>query len=177
MIIANALKRLFTGAVADCTFLGTPKPNTSIQFWFGDQKELISWIEQRKNLANYPLVWYVLNQYTEFDGWYETDARLVIMQDTQLKQLNDWRTQNSYDGILEPVWQVVKERLIRSNFTEIVGNRQDRFKIMASPNFGVSSETNDLKNTNPAKEEAISIDLVDCLVVDFKLRIKANCIN
>jgi hypothetical protein len=57
MMIANALKRLFTGAVADCTFLGALNPNTKIQFWYGDQKELISWIEQRKNLVNYPLIW------------------------------------------------------------------------------------------------------------------------
>jgi len=176
MIIANALKRLFTGAVADCKFLGTPKPNTSIQFWFGDQKELISWIEQRKNLANYPLVWYVLNQYTEFDGWYETDARLVIMQDTQLKQLNDWRTQNSYEGILEPVWQVVKEMLTTNGFVQVMGGLDDRFKLRAIPNYGVEPSES-LSNSNPNKEQSVNIDLIDCLAVDFKLRIKANCIN
>ena len=176
MIIANALKRLFTGAVADCTFLGALNPNTKIQFWYGDQKELISWIEQRKNLANYPLIWYVLNEYTEFDGWYETNARLVIMQDTQLERLNDWRTQNSYEGVLEPVWKVVQSKLITNGHVEIMGGFADRFKLRAIPNYGVEP-TEKLSNSNPNKEKSASIDLIDCLAVDFKLRIKANCIN
>jgi len=177
MIIANGLKRLFSGAVADCTFLGNPQPNTPIQFWFGDQKELIEWITQRKNLDNYPLVWYVLNEYTEFQGWYETNARLVIMQDTQLKQLNDWRTQNSYEGVLEPVWEVVQSKLTTNGYVEVMGNFADRFKLRAEPNYGIAPQTNDLKTTNPTKEQSINVDLIDCLVVDFKLRIKAKCIN
>lgn len=175
MIIANAFKRLFTGAVADCTFLGVAKPNTTIQYWYGDQKELISWITQRKNLTNYPLIWYVINEYTEFQGWYETDARLVIMQDTQLQRLNDWRTQNSYEGVLEPVWEVVQETLIKSQQIEIFGAFQDRFKLQTIPNYGVEP-SNSLSNSNPTNEKSISIDWVDCLVVDFKLRIKAKCI-
>ncbi len=177
MIIANALKRLFTGAVADCTFLGIERPNTSIQYWYGDQKELISWITQRKNLANYPLVWYVLNEYTEFQGWYETNARLVIMQDTQLKQLNDWRTENSYEGVLEPVWNVIQDKLTTNGYIEVMGSFTDRFKLKAEPNYGIAPQVNDLKNTNPTNEKSINIDLIDCLVVDFKMRIKAKCIN
>lgn len=182
MIIANGLKRLFSGAVADCTFLGNPQPNTPIQFWFGDQKELIEWITQRKNLDNYPLVWYVLNEYTEFQGWYETNARLVIMQDTQLKQLNDWRTQNSYEGVLEPVWYVIKERLETNLFIDVVSqNKKDKFKLQCVPNYGVdlnqpNNFANDFTRSAEKSTKGISIDLVDCLVVDFKLRIKAKCI-
>jgi hypothetical protein len=126
MIISNALKRLFVDAKADCTFLGTLKPNTAIKYWYGDQSELIEWISQRKTLENYPLVWYVKNEYIENDGWYSTNARLVIMQDTKLKVLNDWRTQNSYEGILEPVWQSVKKILTKSQFVQIDGKLEDR---------------------------------------------------
>jgi len=175
MIIANALKRLFDGAVADCTFLGITQPNTTIQYWYGDQKELISWITQRKNLTNYPLIWYVINEYTEFQGWYETDARLVIMQDTQLQRLNDWRTQNSYEGVLEPVWEVVKELLTTNQHLNVMGDFETRFKLRTIPNYGVEP-SDSLSGSNPRGEQSQSVDLIDCLAVDFKLRIKAKCI-
>lgn len=181
MIIANALKRLFAGLTADTVLLGVEKPNTAIQFWYGDQKELIEWISQRKNLVNYPLIWYVLNEYTEFDGWHESNARLVLMQDTRLKELNDWRSQNSYDGILEPVKNAVIERLTSNGYAQVMGNLADRFVFRAIPNYGVdldgvNSKNNDFTRTSKKATEGISIDLVDCLAIDFKLRIKANCI-
>lgn len=179
MIIANALKRLFTGLTADIVLLDVPK-NATIKYWYGDQKELIQWITNQNTRSTpdkYPLVWYVLNEYTEFQGWYETDARLVIMQDTRLQKMNDWRNSNSYEGILEPVWQVVKETLETNQQIEIFGTLQDRFKLRTVPNYGVDSDTNDLKNSNNSNEKSINIDLIDCITVDFRLRIKANCIN
>jgi len=175
MIIANALKRLFTGLTVDTVLLGVNKPNTSIQFWYGDQKELISWITERKNLVKYPLIWYVLSDYTEFQGWHETNARLVIMQDTQLSPLNDWRSSNSYDGILEPVKDKVVETLTQSGFVEVMGNLSDRFKLRTIPNYGVDIESNDLKGGS-SSNKSFSIDIVDCLTIDFRLRIKAKCI-
>jgi len=180
MIIANALKRLFAGATANIRLLGTDKTVT-VKYWYGDQKELIAWITAQNTKSSpdkYPLVWYVLNEYTEYKEWYETDAKLVIMQDTRLQEMNDWRNSNSYEGILEPVWQVVKSKLTSSNFVEIMGNDlQTRFKLRTEPNYGISTDSNDLKNLNNSKEKSIQIDLIDCIIVDFKLRIKPKCIN
>jgi hypothetical protein len=179
MIIANALKRLFNGVTAEIKLLGTDKTAT-IKYWYGDQKELITWItEQNKKSTpdKYPLVWYLLNDYTEHNGWYITDAKLVIMQDTRLQEMNDWRNSNSYEGILEPVWQVVKSKLTSSNFVNILSNDlQTRFKLRTEPNFGIGTNTPDLKSLNNTKEKSIQIDLIDCIIVDFKLRIKCKCI-
>jgi len=180
MIIANALKRLFSGLTADVVLLGVSKPDTTIKYWYGDQKELIAWITNqntRSTPEKYPLVWYVLGEYTEFQGWYSTNARLVIMQDTRVAELNDWRNSNSYEGILEPVWAVVKSKLTKEIFVDIVSQEMaDQFKLRTIPNYGVEP-SNTLNGSNPTKEKSVNIDLVDCLVVDFKLRIKANCIN
>lgn len=181
MIIANALQSLFKNAVADCVFLGSLKQDTKIQFWYGDQKELIQWIKERRNLVNYPLIWYVLNDYTEFDGWYSTNASLVLMQDTQLQKLNDWRSSNSYAGILEPVKDVVIEKLTTNGFVQILGNFEDRFTFRAIPNYGVdldspNAESNDFSRKTKKNTESINIDIVDCLTIDFKLKIKAKCL-
>jgi len=180
MIIANALKRLFTGLTADTVLLGVSKPDTAIKYWYGDQKELITWIANQNTRSTpdkYPLVWYVMSEYTEFQGWYTTNARLVIMQDTRLAEMNDWRSSNSYEGILEPVWQVVQNTLSSNGYVEIFGSFEDRFKLQTIPNYGVTPQTNNLQNLNGGTETSISIDLIDCIVIDFKMRINANCIN
>jgi hypothetical protein len=186
MIIANALKRLFTGLTANTVLLGVSKPDTTIKYWYGDQKELLAWITNqntRSTPEKYPLVWYVMGEYTEFQGWYTTDARLVIMQDTRVVELNDWRNSNSYEGILEPVWEVVKDKLTKHLFVDVVSSEKaTEFKLRTIPNFGVdidlgNTQTNDFTRKAQKSTQSISIDLVDCLVVDFKLRIKANCIN
>ena len=39
--------------------------NRDVQFHYGDQKELLLWIKNRGNYPKYPLIWYVLNKYTE----------------------------------------------------------------------------------------------------------------
>jgi hypothetical protein len=179
MIIANALKRLFNGLTADVVLLCVEKPNTAIKYWYGDQKELISWVQNqntRSTPEKYPLVWYVMGEYTEFQGWYTTQARLVVMQDTRLVELNDWRNSNSYEGILEPVKDAVIERMTLNGYVQVMGSLEDRFSFRAIPNYGVEP-SNTLNGSNPKGEQSISIDLVDCLAIDFKLRIKANCIN
>lgn len=179
MIIANALKKALDGVEVETVLLGTPRTAT-IKFWYGDQKELIAWITNQNTRSTpdkYPLVWYVLSEYTEFQGWYKTDARLVIMQDTRVEKMNDWRNANSYEGILEPVWQKVQQLISMNGYIEIFGSFEDRFKLRTEPNYGISPNTNDLKNTNSGNEKSLNIDLIDCMTVDFRLRIKAQCIN
>ena len=181
MIIANALKRLFTNLTANTVLLGVEKPNTAIKYWYGDQKELLNWIANQNSRSTpdkYPLVWYVLNEYTEFQGWYTTNVRLVIMQDTRLAEMNDWRSSNSYEGILEPVWQAVKAKLNSNNWVDVVQESPEiKYKLKTVPNYGVTPQANNLENLNSGTETSVSIDLIDCIVVDFKMRIKANCIN
>lgn len=176
MIIANALKRLFDGANAEIVLLGTPKTAT-LKFWYGDQKELLNWITNQNTRSNpdkYPLIWYVLNEYTEFQGWYTTEARIVIMQDTRIEQMNDWRNDNSYEGILEPVWQVVKDKLITNGNVEVFGSYETCFKLQTIPNYGITPQTNSMSESS---NQSTSIDLIDCIVIDFKMRINAKCIN
>jgi len=178
MIIANALKRPLSRLTANITLLGTETPNVPIKYGYGDQKELIAWIvnqNSRVTPEKYPLTWYVLNQFTEFQGWYSVDARLVLMVDSRLNVNNEWRNDNSYTGVLMPCWEVVKNELISNQYIQGMGSFEDQFKLKTEPNYGLSD--GDLKQSNPKGEQAVTIDIVDCLVIDFKMKININCVN
>lgn len=175
MIIATALKTLIEGQTVSVTDQGVPKTAT-VNFHYGDQKELLLWIKLRGNKGKYPLVWYVLNDYTEHEGWYLTDAKLVVMQLTKGDPLNTWRQENSYLGIIDPVTELVKERL-KNPFIQIVAQElSERFTFKDEPNYGVSTSEGDFNSTRENGTKSIVTDIVDARIIRFRLSIKAKCI-
>lgn len=162
MIIASALGRLFTGLE-----IVYNEVNVGINYGYGDQKELLAWItsQDKASVRKYPLVWYVLNDYTEFDGWYKSDVRLVIMQNTDSTWFNPKRKDESYSKILDPTWDVLKNALTISSYVEVFGSLEDRFKLKSEPKYAFSE----------IDKSEVS-DVVDALVVEFKIRIKPSCI-
>lgn len=176
MIIATALKALIDGQTVNVMNQGAPESNRGVHFHYGDQKELLLWIKLRGNKGKYPLVWYVLNDYTEHDGWYSTDAKIVVMQLTKGDPLNTWRQENSYLGIIDPVTELVKERLM-NQFVQIVSqDLSERFTFKDEPNYGVSTSEGDFSTTKEAGTKSIVTDIVDARIIRFRLSIKAKCI-
>lgn len=176
MIIATALGKLFEGQTVDVINQGVPEANRSVYFHYGDQKELLLWIKLRGNKGKYPLIWYVLNNYTEHNGWYETDAKLIVMQLTKGDPLNTWRQSNSYLGIINPVTELVKNEL-KNPYIEIVSPSLDeRFTFKDEPNYGVDTSESDFNSTKENGTKSIVTDIVDARTIRFRLRIKAECI-
>jgi hypothetical protein len=176
MIIATALGTLFNGQTVNVIDQGTPIANKSVNFHYGDQKELLLWIKLRGNKGKYPLIWYVLNNYTEHEGWYETDAKIVVMQLTKGDPLNTWRQSNSYLGIIDPVTELVKEKL-KNQFVQIVSqDLETRFTFKDEPNYGVDTSESDFNSTKENGTKSIVTDIVDARTIRFRLRIKAKCI-
>lgn len=180
MIIANALQQLFSGATVDLP----NNPNFAIKYHYGDQKELLLWVNSQnaKNASKYPLVWYILNAYTELNGWYETDATICIMQMTKAEYLNNNRVDNIYFPYINPTWDVIKNKLLTSTSVQIVSRDiKNRFIIKDEPNYGVdvnneSMTTSDFKSKKAYGEKAIVTDVVDARFIKFRLKIKADCL-
>lgn len=174
MIIATAFKSLFEGLTVNVSNEGTPVER-GVNFHYGDQKELNLWVKLRGNLEKYPLIWYVLSPYTELNGWYETSAKLLVMQKTKSPPLNTWRRDNSYIGIIDPVWTAAKDLIEQNQYIETPSvNLKDRFRIKDEPNFGINGSFD--SGEVPSGEQSVTTDIVDARVIRFNLRIKANCI-
>lgn len=169
MIIATAIGKLLEDVTVDVKNLGTPIYGANIFYHYGDQDELIQWIDARGNLGKYPLVWYVLNDYRKENDWYIVNAKVVIMQHTKGDPLNTWRQSNSYVGIINPVTEAF-ESAMQSPYVVIPLNG---FSYKDEPNYGVTGN-NDLQA--PTSNKSISTDIVDARVIRFDLRIKAECI-
>lgn len=169
MIIATAIGRLLEDVTADVLNVGSPIYDKTIYFHYGDQKELLQWIEARGNLGKYPLVWYVLNNYDKEGDWYIVNAQVVIMQHTKGDPLNTWRQSNSYVGIINPVTKAFEDAMVNP-YVVIPTNG---YSYKDEPNYGVN-DNGDLQS--PSSSESISTDIVDARVIRFDLRIKAECI-
>lgn len=174
MIIATSLGTLFSGLTVSVVNEGTEVPEQPVYYHYGDQSELLTWIKERGNLGKYPLVWYVLDEFTEKHGYYTNDgARIIIMQLTKGDPLNTWRQTNSYTGIIDPVTRAVKNILTTSMpVTILTNNKPHKFREYDKPKYSVMSSVADL----PKNGKAVSSDIVDARVLNFGIRVKANCI-
>lgn len=173
MIIATALGKVFEGITIPYNSV-----EQSVNYHYGDQKELLAWInlKTKAKKRKYPLIWYVLSNFTEFDGWYETDATLVILQNTKLEWFNPTRQEESYTKIIDPIWQKVKILLSQNGYIEVMGNMATRYSILDEPNYGVDPNSKDLKTANAKGAKSATTDITDARQITFRLRIKANCI-
>mgnify|MGYP001116773488 CR=1 FL=1 len=181
MIIAEALDRLIEGTSVDITVynrqgVASPK-TTTIQFHYGDNRELNKWIKERgKFNIKYPLVWYVINPYREtLDGYKSVETQLIIFNDTDLEFLNDIKALRIYEGIIEPTWQKVKKLLERNKYISVMGSYPDKYIIKDEPASRLMGVATSRPNPNN-KDYAEAIDLLDKRVIELKLRIKTDCI-
>jgi hypothetical protein len=180
VIIGEALKRLINGVEVDLTIGGNTFCKT-INFHYGDHKELVKWIADKKR-NKYPLVWYVINPYhDEPDGYKNVKSRLIIFQSTEVEWFNSKRSVKSYDEVIEPVWQKVKSLLQTSSAITVLGDLTTKYRIKDEPSYGVSTDgirlgQSDFTSKTKNGTQSITLDTVDGRIIEINLRIKTNCI-
>lgn len=180
MIIGEALKSLIDGTEIElCS--NTSSAYKTINFHYGDHKELVKWIADKKS-NKYPLVWYVVNPYTEdSEGWKNVTSRFLIFQSTEVEWFNSKRSIKSYDDVIEPVWHKVKGILSKSPFVQVMGNLNSKYRIKDEPSFGVNTDgirlgQSDFTTTSKKGTQSVTLDVVDGRIVEFNILIKTKCI-
>ena len=188
MNIGEALRRKFEGKTVDLTIGTNVLTEQPIYFHYGNQKELVKWTQANSNKPKYPLVWYVIKPYKEEPNDFKSvSSNLIILhsfQDwqNQYSWLNDERYLKSYDAVIEPVWEVVKDTLSSTpSFLQVMGKLSDKYIIKDEPNFGVSADgirtsQSDFTTKNKKGEKSITIDIVDGRIIELEFRIKTKCI-
>lgn len=180
MIIGEALKRLINGTEIELTSGGNTVCKT-INFHYGDQKELVKWIDDKKT-NKYPLVWYVVSPfYDEPDGTKSVKSSILILQSTEVHWFNSKRTIKSYDEVIEPVWQKVKKLIERCPYIQVMGNLPQKYRIKDEPSWGVETDgirlsQSDFTSKSSKGNKSITLDVVDGRIIELNFRIKTNCI-
>lgn len=178
MIIGSALGRLFDGLTVDIT-IDDQTVNREVKYHYGDQKELNKWVNDRNNanLAKYPLVWYVINPYFEETDFKRVRSSLIILQSTTVEWFNTTKSIKSYDDVIEPVWNKVKERIEKNEYISVIREIPRQFRIKDEPNFGITSGAIRLSQDDFATNtESVTTDIVDARIIELEFRIKTNCI-
>ncbi len=177
MIIERALKELFKGIKVN---------NRDVQFNYGTQRELNQWIAFRNTnqLAKFPLIWYVSNDYKEFNGSYKVNnARIIVFMNTDYNWLNETREVKTYEAWIEPIVKEVLKSFKLSMYIDVFGkNDFEKYRYRDVRNYGVSTDTknqmesNSFNSSQPKSTRSITTDIVDATVIDFDFEIKPNCI-
>lgn len=168
MIISQALSEVFKGIT-----LQVDGVIRTVQYHYGDQKELNKWVKVRGNLAKYPLIWYVRSSYTEIDGkFFVEKGRIVLLQNTKESEMNDWRSANTYKNVLQPLSKIVQQKLLSNPYVSVYGSLNSKFTQFDEPKYGLPSGNDEKGGSN----QSITTDIVDAKIINFKFEIQPNCL-
>ena len=170
MKVGMALKELFKGLTID---------GISVQFHFGDQKELNMWIasKMKSNKQKYPLIWYVIaNPYPQGNGKLRVDTQLILFLGTKSELFNTERYEKTYLTYLEPLYEEVNSILQLNKFVSLF-EAYNGIRYKDEPNYGLESSSLDFTNLpTTQKQKSVTIDIVDAKILRLKMDINPNCI-
>lgn len=170
MKVGMALKELFKGLTID---------GISVQFHFGDQKELNMWIasKMKSNKQKYPLIWYVIaNPEPQGNGKLRVDTQLILFQGTKSELFNTERYEKTYLTYLEPLYEKVQKMLYASRMFRF--DNYNGLPYKDEPNFGLEASSLDFVNLpTSSKQKSVSIDIVDAKIIYLQMEVKIKCNN
>lgn len=137
----------------------------SIQFGFGDDKELNSFL-QRQGGRPYPLIW-LLYPFKErhLEKRVELrDVTLILAVETTADKTNAERFNDTFKPILFPLYNNILWLFEKSNIIKV----HNYYDVIKYPNYG---ELNVLRT----KEESKTTDIWDALKLNFNCEINNAC--
>jgi len=169
MKIGMALKELFKDLTID---------GISVQFHFGDQKELNMWIafKMKSKKQKYPLIWYVIApKDPQGNGKFRVDTQLILFQGSKSELFNTERYEKTYLTYLEPLYDEVNRILQQNKFISLL-EAYNGIKDVDEPNFGIEKSSLDFVSVTQQKQKAGLIDIVDAKILRLKMDVNPNCL-
>lgn len=174
MLISGILKDAFSGLQLTFKNYNLYKEfaevTQDVQFVFGNENELVRFIEKRSNMQNFPLIWYVKPNYqrdTALIDKFRVDAKFVLMMSTNAKYYNEERALINYANVLEPLAVEFFKRLKKSNLIGIVSQDSNEFD---ETQYGL-----DMFRDSDQKTKSGTKLYVDAKTIELELLIKKSC--
>lgn len=167
---------LLRNEFADVTFNGEPL-NTD----FGTQKGLVEWIQDkdRSKQKKYPLLWFVIDNYDDMISQYQARVRFILFYQSKYNFKNKDRFELVYDKTLNPLYEVVKQKLISSRNINLNDTINAFKNIVDADNYGVNYDTltvkrqeHDFSREAERGKKSIAQEVLDAKI--FELIIKIN---
>lgn len=155
--------------------------NKTVQVDFGSQKDLVQWIDNRNKskLIKYPLIWCVIDSYNDIGTQWDCKVRFILFQQTNFEYLNKDRYVYVYTETLNPLYELLKKKLLSNRNLYFNGKPNDLFKgIIDVPNYGVNFDTSvlnraetDFTRTAERNTKSIAQDYLDGKYFDLTFKI------
>lgn len=174
MIISGIIKQAFEGLQLTYNNYNLYNEFTEItndvQYGFGDENELVRFIQSRSNMQNFPLIWYVKPNYsrdTSLTEKFRVNAKFVLMMSTSAEYYNDERALINYQNVLEPLTQEFYKRIKKHKLISLVSESSNEFD---ETQYGLDI----YRNTDQATKSS-NLFYVDARVIEIELLIKTRC--
>lgn len=175
MIIGRALGLVFDGMTIE-----SPVGTVIVQNSLGNQDSLNKFIAKSDldRSRKFPLIFYIINKTKKLGNYRYCDTELVIMMNTKESLLYKDRTDKTYIDYIEPVFEKVKETLIKNIFITDLSEKIDRYSYDDIPNYGIRNEESNksIKPVSAVQNKSAVTDYVDARIVKLRLKINTNCI-
>lgn len=148
---------------------------------FGTQKALVEWIKDKdkNSQKKYPLLWLVIDSYDDIGTQYMARVRFILFYQTKQYFKNKDRFELVYSKTLNPLFEILKTKLIRSKNIYLSDMPTRVFKnIVDADNYGVNfdnnrlnKQENDFSRESTKQNKSIAQDFLDAKYIDLTIKI------
>lgn len=165
MIIGKALGDVLEGFAITVNGNSIPVKNN-----YGKQDALDKFIAEsdRKKVSKFPLVFYVTNTVTDLGSRLQCDTNIVIMTNTKTDWLSKKRTSETFDKIIDPIYNALLKKIQYSDKLLLRGNRDTRLTYDDIANYGIV----DGNIGQEKSDKSVATDFIDARVVKVKIEYK-----
>jgi len=174
MLISGILKDAFNGTQLTFKNYNLYKEfeevTQDVQFGFGNENELARFIENRSNMQNFPLIWYVKPNYSRDTALIEkfrVNAKFVLMMSTDAKYYNDERSLINYENVLEPLAVEFYKRIKKHKLISLVSESSNEYD---ETQYGL-----DVYRSEQGQTKSATKLYVDAKIIEIELLVKKNC--
>jgi hypothetical protein len=177
MKVASILNELFKDMTLTFKeYSGTLKTyktvTKSVQFHWGDNKELAKWITGRGAKQKYPLIWYVIEPVDNSNGnTFISHCSLYLFTSTKNEYYNNTRALINYYNIIDPLEEKVMRAIEENNvITPMYDSYEKFYTSFDIPNFGLDMDKFDFSSNLPKGTMTVTLDILDARKLEFQAR-------
>lgn len=165
MIIGKAL-----GDVLDGFTIIVNGNTVSVKNNYGKQDALDKFITEsdKKKVSKFPLVFYVTGNVKDLGTRLQCDTNIVIMTNTNSNWLSKKRTSETFDKIINPIYDALLKKIQHSERLLLRGNRDTRLTYDDIANYGIVDGNIGQKTSS----ESVVSDFIDARVIKVKIEYK-----
>ena len=183
MILATIFDKLFkdmtlTYKEYKSNLIDFKEVTKTVQYGYGDLKELNKWIRGRSGKEKYPLIWFIIeSRGSGSTDYVKSNVTFYLFTSTKTSYYNNTRAEINYSNILDPLSTQIYELILSNGSISYIYNDYEKIiNTFDIPDFGLDFDDRDFVRKEEKGQKSVAIDIVDARKLDFQARFNKNCL-